>query len=64
MSENNRAPEKRVRHIRQILLWPLQLMPIRAGAQVQKHWEVHRRSHRVQGAALHRVRPVLGLSQH
>lgn len=29
-----------VRHFRQILLWPLQLMPIRPGAQVQQHWEV------------------------
>jgi CorA-like Mg2+ transporter protein len=33
-------PDKLVRHFRQILLWPLQLMPIRAGAQIQKHWEV------------------------
>jgi hypothetical protein len=30
----------RVRHFRQILLWPLQLMPLRAGTQIQKHWEV------------------------
>ncbi len=29
-----------VRHFRQILLWPLQLMPIRAGSQIQRHWEV------------------------
>jgi hypothetical protein len=29
-----------VRHFRQILLWPLQLMPIRPGTQIQKHWEV------------------------
>jgi len=29
-----------VRHFRQILLWPLQLMPIREGAQIQKHWEL------------------------
>ena len=29
-----------VRHFRQILLWPLQLMPIRPGAQIQEHWEV------------------------
>jgi hypothetical protein len=28
-----------VGHFRQILLWPLQLMPIREGAQIQKHWE-------------------------
>ncbi len=31
---------KRVRHFRQILLWPLQLMPLREGKQVQRHWEV------------------------
>ena len=29
-----------VRHFRQILLWPLQLMPIRPGTQIQEHWEV------------------------
>lgn len=40
MSDDARAPEKRVRHFRQILLWPLQLMPIREGAQIQEHWEV------------------------
>ena len=28
-----------VGHFRQILLWPLQLMPIREGTQIQKHWE-------------------------
>lgn len=31
--------DKTVRHFRQILLWPLQLMPIREGTQIQKHWE-------------------------
>jgi len=31
--------EKPVRHFRQILLWPIQLMPIREGAPIQKHWE-------------------------
>ena len=31
---------KLVRQFRQILLWPLQLVPIRAGAQIQKHWEL------------------------
>ena len=31
---------KLVRHFRQILLWPLQLMPIRPGSQLQKHWEL------------------------
>ncbi len=38
MSEPSEAT--RVRHFRQILLWPLQLMPLRAGAQIQKHWEL------------------------
>lgn len=31
---------KRVRHFRQILLWPLQLIPLRESNQVQRHWEV------------------------
>ena len=31
--------EKIVRQYRQILLWPLQLMPIREGAQIQQHCE-------------------------
>jgi len=29
-----------VRHFRQILLWPLQLMPLKEDAQIQKHWEL------------------------
>jgi hypothetical protein len=33
------ARQPTVRHFRQILLWPLQLMPIRESAQIQKHWE-------------------------
>ena len=33
------SSDKTVRHFRQILLWPLQLMPIREGAPIQKHWE-------------------------
>jgi hypothetical protein len=28
-----------VRHFRQVVLWPLQLMPLRPGEQVQRHWE-------------------------
>lgn len=28
-----------VRHFRQILMWPLQLTPIHAGEQIQRHWE-------------------------
>ena len=31
---------KLVRQFRQILLWPLQLVPIREGAQIQRHWEL------------------------
>lgn len=40
MPENDHSHDKRVRHFRQILLWPLQLMPIREGSQIQSHWEV------------------------
>ena len=29
-----------VRHFRQILVWPLQVMPIREGAQIQEPWDV------------------------
>jgi hypothetical protein len=29
-----------VRHFRQILVWPLQLMPLREDEQIQNHWEV------------------------
>ena len=32
--------DKRVRHFRQILLWPLQLLPLDATSQIQRHWEV------------------------
>jgi hypothetical protein len=32
--------DKRVRHFREILLWPLELMPAQEGAQIQKHWEL------------------------
>jgi hypothetical protein len=28
-----------VRHVHQVALWPLQLMPLRPGEQVQRHWE-------------------------
>jgi hypothetical protein len=31
--------DKHVLQFRQILLWPLQLMPLRAGSQIQQHWE-------------------------
>jgi len=30
----------RVRHFRQILTWPLQLMPIRIGDTVHEAWDV------------------------
>ena len=28
-----------IRHFRQIVLWPLQLMPLKSGVQIQRHWE-------------------------
>ena len=28
-----------VRQFRQTVLWPLQLMPLKPGVQVQRHWE-------------------------
>lgn len=31
---------RQLRHFRQILLWPLQLMPLREDSQIQNHWEV------------------------
>src|SRR5262245_3910831 len=34
------AAGKRVRQFRQIVVWPLQLMPVRQSAQIQRHWEV------------------------
>jgi hypothetical protein len=33
------APSPIVRHFRQIVLWPVQLMPLKPGVQVQRHWE-------------------------
>jgi hypothetical protein len=33
------ARELNVRHFRQIVVWPLQLMPLRPGEPVQAHWE-------------------------
>lgn len=29
-----------IRHFRQVVLWPLQLMPIKPGEPVQRHWQV------------------------
>ena len=34
----------RVRHFRQILVWPLQLMPIREGGEIQEPWELLERT--------------------
>jgi hypothetical protein len=34
----------RVRHFRQILVWPLQLMPIREGGEIQEPWELLERA--------------------
>jgi hypothetical protein len=31
---------QQVRHFRQILIWPLQVMPIREGAQIQEPWDI------------------------
>ena len=41
MTTQQAHPDKLVRQFRQIVLWPLQLMPIRGeGTQIQRHWEV------------------------
>jgi hypothetical protein len=41
MTMQQPAPEKLVRQFRQIVLWPLQLMPIRGErTQIQRHWEL------------------------
>jgi hypothetical protein len=40
MTTDDVGVANRVRHFRQILLWPLQLLPLRAGSQIQRHWEV------------------------
>jgi hypothetical protein len=40
MSSQDQDGGKLVRHFRQILLWPLQLVPIREGAQIQQHWDL------------------------
>jgi hypothetical protein len=33
------APRPQVRKFRQIVLWPVQLIPLHEGAQIQRHWE-------------------------
>ena len=40
MSVQGVEDTKLLRQFRQILLWPLQLAPISAGTQIQKHWEL------------------------
>ena len=35
-----------VHHFRQILIWPLQVMPIREGSQIQEPWDILRNSER------------------
>jgi hypothetical protein len=37
--EESPASAVRVREFRQILVWPVQLMPLREGAQIHTHWE-------------------------
>ena len=39
MPETDVKPRKLVREFRQILVWPIQLMPLREDAQIQEHWE-------------------------
>ncbi len=38
--ESPSAPTGIVRQFRQIVLWPLQLMPVRGTVQIQRHWEL------------------------
>src|SRR5215470_8996111 len=40
MSDRQPDEVKRVRHFRQIIIWPLQLLPIRKGAQIQEPWQL------------------------
>jgi len=37
--QTDAAADKLVRQFRQILIWPIQLMPLREDAQIQEHWE-------------------------
>ena len=40
MPVENASTHERVRHFRQILLWPLQLLPLQPGSQIHSHWEL------------------------
>ena len=44
MSEQQPGPSRCVRQFRQILIWPLQLLPIRKDEQIQEPWELLQRS--------------------
>ena len=44
MSDLNPDAIKLVRHFRQIVLWPLQLQPIRSDAQIQEPWDVFKQA--------------------
>jgi uncharacterized protein YijF (DUF1287 family) len=50
-----------VRKFRQIVVWPVQLMPIKAGAPVQKHWEALERNR--QGSPWERWRGKFNLGE-
>jgi CorA-like Mg2+ transporter protein len=40
VADPNSDASKLVRHFRQILIWPLQIQPIRSDAQIQEPWEI------------------------
>ncbi len=40
MAGDSSTSDRRVHHFRQILLWPLQLLPLDPESQIQRHWEV------------------------
>ena len=44
MIATDSSTDQIVRHFRQILLWPIQLMPIGDVGAVQKHWELLQRT--------------------
>lgn len=40
MTDQIDAKPRMLRHFREILLWPLQLIPLREDSQIQNHWEI------------------------
>jgi len=38
--KKTKRAESVVTHFRQILLWPVQLMPLKEGQQIHSHWEL------------------------